>query len=113
MQLSPLPVGLREYSVLVRPPHSYWNRIISAPDIFEDQPYKITLDPIEKSHPDFPKVARNGWGDDLVDLTAPPEFSGKGAKVAIIGSGVDTEHPHLGHGPEVDIAPLLPSFVAR
>ncbi|MET4332007.1 subtilisin [Bradyrhizobium sp. i1.15.2] len=87
-------------ALYVKPFADYWERWIPSPSLRSDRENLVTLQPLEN----WPgaNLRRGqpfvGWGERLMGLQgSDASLTGKGAKVAIIDSGCDTNHPALSH----------------
>jgi subtilisin family serine protease len=87
-------------ALYVKPFADYWERWIPSPSLRSDGENLVTLQPLENwaganLRRGQPFV---GWGERLMGLQGSDiNLAGKGAKVAIIDSGCDTNHPALSH----------------
>ncbi|MGP4044029.1 S8 family serine peptidase [Streptomyces sp. 2A115] len=83
-------------SLYVRPAGDYADRWISRPDLSATQENLVTLTPLAKVYPGLDERQRYGWGQQAMRLDRlPPTFRAFGIKIAVIGSGVASEHPDL------------------
>ncbi|WP_033325138.1 S8 family serine peptidase [Streptomyces yerevanensis] len=83
-------------SLYVRPAGGYADRWISRPDLSMTRVNLITLTPLDKVYPGLDERQQYGWGQQAMRLDRlPPTFRAFGVKVAVIGSGVASEHPDL------------------
>ncbi|GAA2631025.1 hypothetical protein GCM10010307_23300 [Streptomyces vastus] len=83
-------------SLYVRPRGDYADRWISRPDLSVTEQNLVTLTPLAKVYPGLEERQQYGWGQQAMRLDRlPPTFRAFGIKIAIIGSGVDAEHPDL------------------
>jgi subtilisin len=87
-------------ALYVKPFADYWERWIPSPSLRSDGENLVTLQALEN----WPgaNLRRGepfvGWGERLMGLQgSDANLTGKGAKVAIIDSGCDTNHPALSH----------------
>jgi subtilisin len=87
-------------ALYVKPFADYWERWIPSPSLRNDGENLVTLQPLEN----WPgaNLRRGqpfvGWGERLMGLPgSDASLTGKAAKVAIIDSGCDTNHPALSH----------------
>jgi hypothetical protein len=91
----------------VKPKSDFWSFYQRDPDLATDQPNTVTLRPLSewRGLTGFPAQSTMGWGQRAMHMDKlPPEFRGRGAKIAIIDSGVATTHTNLkGAGPGWDI----------
>ncbi|MFQ5544032.1 MAG: S8 family peptidase [Nitrospiria bacterium] len=86
-------------TLIIKPRDRYWSLWIENPDIKKDQNNIIHLKRLNE-HPslsNFPKTERYGWGQLAMQLdkVRQPEKPGEGVRIAIIDSGLDTEHKDL------------------
>lgn len=90
--------GRRARSLFVSAPHDYWDQYLSEPELSDSEVNIVRLRAIEETIAGFPEHFRYGWGQLQMGLDRLPEtVTGKGVKIAIVDSGVDTTHPLLGH----------------
>ncbi|WP_328826881.1 S8 family serine peptidase [Streptomyces ureilyticus] len=83
-------------SLYVRPTGGYADRWINRPDLSATQENLVTLTPLEKVYPGLDERQQYGWGQQAMRLDRlPPTFRAFGIRVAVIGSGVASEHPDL------------------
>jgi hypothetical protein len=83
-------------SLYVRPAGGYADRWISRPDLSVTEENLVTLTPLDKVYPGLEERQQYGWGQRAMRLDRlPPTFRAFGVKVAVIGSGVASEHPDL------------------
>lgn len=83
-------------SLYVRPMGGYADRWISRPDLSVTEENLVTVTPLTKVYPGLEERQQYGWGQQAMRLDRlPPTFRAFGIKIAIIGSGVDAEHPDL------------------
>ncbi|WP_065963729.1 S8 family serine peptidase [Streptomyces sparsogenes] len=83
-------------ALYVRPAGGYLDRWIHRPDLSATQENLVTLTPLAKVYPGLEERQQYGWGQQAMRLDRlPPTFRGFGVKVAVIGSGVDADHPDL------------------
>ena len=97
--------GRRARSLLVTAPSNYWDHYLSEPELSDAEINVVRLRAIDETIAGFPGHFRYGWGQLQMGLDRVPEhLTGKGVKVALIDSGVDTSHPLLRHiGAGVDL----------
>lgn len=85
-------------SLFVQPHKDYWTRYMRSPALDPGKTNVIRVQSLRETVPGFPAKARHGWGQVLMGLDQlPDEYTGKGAKIAIIDSGADNKHPCLKH----------------
>lgn len=87
-------------AIYVKPFADFWEKFISHPALFPDSDNIITLEPLSAfPESQFPGNPFIGWGERLMglDRDTMQQYSGKGARVAIIDSGCDNSHPVLTH----------------
>ncbi|MBX9394741.1 S8 family serine peptidase [Streptomyces sp. TRM72054] len=83
-------------SLYVRPAGGYVDRWIHRPDLSLTGENTVTLTPLDKAYPGLDERQQYGWGQQAMRLDRlPPTFRAFGIKVAVIGSGVASEHPDL------------------
>ncbi|MFB7740117.1 S8 family serine peptidase [Streptomyces sp. NPDC056112] len=83
-------------SLYVRPAGGYTDRWIHRPDLSETQDNLVTLTPLAKVYPELEQRQSYGWGQQAMRLDRlPPTFRAFGIKIALIGTGVSTDHPDL------------------
>ncbi|MFI0453895.1 S8 family peptidase [Actinomadura sp. 6N118] len=84
-------------SVVVNPVSRHWTRRLERPALSSAHDNLIRLESLAESFPGFPGQQVFGWGQQAMHLhRLPPTFRGSGVKIAIIDSGVATDHPDLG-----------------
>jgi subtilisin family serine protease len=97
MPLIGLP-GKRAHSFFAASPSNYWDRYLTEPELLDGELNVVRLRPIDETIAGFPAHYRYGWGQLQMGLDRVSEtLGGKGVKVAIVDSGVDTTHPLLRH----------------
>jgi subtilisin len=87
-------------AIYVKPIADFWEKWILAPTLGEGEVNTISVEPLSAFHAtDVEKKGFVGWGQRLmgVDTVAARNWTGQGARVAIIDSGCDNRHPALGH----------------
>ncbi|WKX10587.1 S8 family serine peptidase [Streptomyces sp. NL15-2K] len=83
-------------SLYVRPEGGYLDCWIPRPDLSVTRENQVTLTPLGKVSPGLDERQQYGWGQQAMRLDRlPPTFRAFGVKVALIGSGVASEHPDL------------------
>ncbi|MFE9643087.1 S8 family serine peptidase [Streptomyces sp. NPDC006365] len=83
-------------SLYVRPAGGYADRWISRPDLSAARENLVALTPLDKVYPGLDERQQYGWGQQAMRLDRlPPTFRAFGIRVAVIGSGVASEHPDL------------------
>jgi subtilisin family serine protease len=83
-------------SLYVHPQGGYTDRWIHRPDLSVTRENVVTLTPLATMYPDLAERQSYGWGQQAMRLDRlPPTFRGFGVKVAVIGTGVSTDHPDL------------------
>ena len=97
MPLIGLP-GKRARSLFASSPSNYWDHYLTEPELLDGEVNVVRLRPIDETIAGFPAHYRYGWGQLQMGLDRVSEtLGGKGVKVAIVDSGVDTTHPLLRH----------------
>ncbi len=85
-------------SLFVDPRKDYWTHYVRSPSFNPRTINVVRLQSFARTLRDFPKGYRYGWGQRYMGLDQmPPQYGGKGVKIAVIDSGADTRHPLLGH----------------
>ncbi|WP_055495249.1 S8 family serine peptidase [Streptomyces sp. TP-A0356] len=80
----------------VRPKGGYTDRWIHRPDLSATQENVVTLTPLAKVYPELEERQQYSWGQQAMRLDRlPPTFRAFGIKIAVIGTGVSTDHPDL------------------
>ncbi|MFF4551255.1 S8 family serine peptidase [Streptomyces sp. NPDC001435] len=83
-------------SLYVRPKAGYTDRWINRPDLSATRENLITLTPLANVYPELEERQSYGWGQQAMRLDRlPPTFRGFGIKIAVIGTGVSSDHPDL------------------
>ncbi|WP_260328407.1 S8 family serine peptidase [Streptomyces sp. Ag109_O5-1] len=83
-------------SLYIRPAGGYTDRWIHRPDLSATQDNLVTLTPLSKIYPELEQRQSYGWGQQAMRLDRlPPTFRAFGIKIAVIGTGVGTDHPDL------------------
>jgi subtilisin family serine protease len=83
-------------SLYVRPASGYTDRWINRPDLSVTKQNLVTLTPLDKVYPALDERQQYGWGQQAMRLDRlPPTFRAFGIRIAVIGSGVASEHPDL------------------
>ncbi|UXY32430.1 S8 family serine peptidase [Streptomyces sp. HUAS TT20] len=83
-------------SLYVRPRGGYTDRWIHRPDLSAARENVVTLTPLAAVYPDLDERQQYGWGQQAMRLDRlPPTFRAFGIKIAVIGTGVSTDHPDL------------------
>ncbi|MBA4861231.1 S8 family serine peptidase [Streptomyces sp. PSKA54] len=83
-------------ALYVRPAGGYVDRWINRPDLSVTEENLVTLTPLAKVYPGLDERQQYGWGQQAMRLDRlPPTFRAFGIKVAIIGSGIATDHTDL------------------
>jgi subtilisin len=97
LSLIALP-GRGARSLFVSAPHDYWDQYLTEPELSDAEINVVRLRGIEETIAGFPEHFRYGWGQLQMGLDRIPEsVAGRGVKIAIVDSGVDTTHPLLRH----------------
>ena len=90
--------GKRARSVYASSPSNYWDHYVIEPELVDGDVNVVRLRPMEETLSGFPEHYRYGWGQLQMGLDRVPEtLGGKGVKIAIVDSGVDTSHTLLRH----------------
>ena len=88
--------GQRARALFVSAPSNYWDHYLTEPEMSDREVNVVRLRAIGETLFGFPEQFRYGWGQIQMGLDRLPEtLTGKGVKVAIVDSGVDTSHPLL------------------
>lgn len=83
-------------SLYVRPRTGYTDRWIHRPDLSAARENIVSLTPLATAYPELEERQSYGWGQQAMRLDQlPPTFRGFGIKIAVIGTGVSTDHPDL------------------
>ena len=83
-------------ALYVKPKSDYWSLWITRPALDLQQDNTISLTPLNQTFPDFPDQQVVGWGLKAMKVDRlPPQYQGKGVKVAVIDSGAATSHKLL------------------
>lgn len=97
LPLTALP-GARARTLVVRAPGNYWDEYVVQPELSEADIHVIRLRALAETISGFPEQVRYGWGQIQMGLHRIPEtLTGRGVRIAIVDSGVDTSHPLLRH----------------
>ncbi|HTV22052.1 MAG TPA: S8 family serine peptidase [Polyangiaceae bacterium] len=85
-------------SLFVDPSKDYWTHYVRSPSLNPQTINVVRLQSFARTLRDFPKGYRYGWGQRFMGLDQmPPQYGGKGVKIAVIDSGADNRHPLLRH----------------
>jgi subtilisin family serine protease len=85
-------------SLFVDPMRDYWDRFLISPDISLTDVNILRMISLKRALTGFPGSYKYGWGQRLMALDQlPPNYTGKGVKIAVIDSGSDSAHPLLKH----------------
>ena len=94
--------GKRARSLFASAPSNYWDVYLTEPELLDGDLNVVRLRAIEETLVGFPENFRYGWGQRQMGLDRVPEaLTGKGVRIAIVDSGVDTTHfllRHIRHG---------------
>jgi subtilisin family serine protease len=94
-------------SLYVKPRSDFWSFLQRDPDLSDDEPNMVTLRPLSewRGLAGFPGQSAIGWGQRAMRMDKlPPQFRGRGVKIAVIDSGAATSHTNLRQlGPGFDI----------
>ncbi|MHA5052599.1 S8 family serine peptidase [Streptomyces sp. SD15] len=83
-------------SLYVRPAGGYADRWINRPDLSVTEENLVALTPLDQVYPGLDERQQYSWGQRAMRLDRlPPTFRAFGVRVAVIGSGVASEHPDL------------------
>jgi subtilisin family serine protease len=83
-------------ALYVKPAADHWEMYVQQPRLQDGVSNVVQLTPLSASFASFPQQQMYGWGQRAMNLDKlPPEFAGKGVKVALIDSGCGTTHPDL------------------
>ncbi|MEU6064815.1 MULTISPECIES: S8 family serine peptidase [Streptomyces] len=83
-------------SLYVRPRGGYTDRWIHRPELSATGENLVTLTPLPKVYPELEQRQQYGWGQQAMRLDRlPPTFRAFGIKIALIGTGVNADHPDL------------------
>ena len=83
----------------IKPAHSYWSFWLARPAVTPGQENIVSLNLLSEQVTQFPQKEVYGWGQKAMQLDAGNlPYRGKGIKVAIIDSGLYTDHTDLGEG---------------
>ena len=98
----PVTIGfINEVAALyIKPAADYWETFIERPALDENAVNTVTLHPLNAfAQAGFPGNPFFGWGQRLMGLLGldMQQCTGANARVAIIDSGCDTNHPALSH----------------
>jgi subtilisin family serine protease len=91
----------------VKPKSDFWSFYQRDPDLSDSEPNTVTLRPLSewRGLTGFPGQSAMGWGQRAMRMDKlPPQFRGRGVKIAVIDSGAATSHTNLKQlGPGFDI----------
>jgi subtilisin family serine protease len=94
-------------SLYVKPESDFWSFYQRDPDLSDSEPNIVTLRPLSdwRGLTGFPGQSALGWGQRAMRMDKlPPQFRGRGVKIAVIDSGAATSHTNLKQlGPGFDI----------
>jgi len=80
----------------VRPVADYWSAWVPRPALEPEGANVVALLPLDETFPEFPTEQVVGWGLQAMRLDQlPPNYRGRGIKVAVIDSGAATSHQDL------------------
>ncbi|GAB3421857.1 S8 family serine peptidase [Massilia agilis] len=82
----------------VKPKSDFWSLYQRDPDLSATEPNVVTLRPLSawRGLSGFPGQNTIGWGQRAMRMDKlPPEFRGRGVRIAVIDSGVATSHTNL------------------
>lgn len=90
--------GGRPSSLLVTAESDHWNKFLPDPELSDSSVNVIRLHSLEETIQDFPEQYHYGWGARIMGLDRlDRRLTGRGVKIALIDSGVDSTHPLLKH----------------
>jgi subtilisin family serine protease len=91
----------------IKPRSDFWSFYQRDPDLSDSEPNTVALRPLSewRGLTGFPGQSAMGWGQRAMRMDKlPPQFRGRGVKIAVIDSGAATGHTNLKHlGPGFDI----------
>lgn len=91
----------------VKPRSDFWSFYQRDPDLSDSEPNMVTLRPLSdwRGLSGFPGQSAMGWGQRAMRMDKlPPQFRGRGVKIAVIDTGAATSHTNLRQlGPGFDI----------
>jgi subtilisin len=87
--------GKRARSLFASAPSQYWDQYLTEPELTDGDVNVVRLRAVEETIVGFPEGFRYGWGQIQMGLDRVPELTGKGVRIAIVDSGVDSTHPLL------------------
>ncbi|MEV4416077.1 S8 family serine peptidase [Catellatospora sp. NPDC049609] len=103
-----LPAGCAQaVSVLVVQPRSgYWSRLITAPQLSASADNLVPVRSLEQDFEGLSGRAVAGWAAQELRIgQLPPNYRGRGVKIAIVDSGIAADHPEfdgrISHGVNV------------
>jgi hypothetical protein len=80
----------------IEPKANYWSLWIPRPALDPNITNVVTVRPLNETFAQFPQQQYIGWGQRAMGLDrVPASYTGKGARVAVIDSGVATSHEDL------------------
>ncbi|MFF3662836.1 S8 family serine peptidase [Streptomyces olivochromogenes] len=83
-------------ALYVRPPSGYWPARTSIPRPAAGGEAVVQVQALSDTFEGFPGRALTGWGVQAMRLhQIPPTYRGHGIKIALLDSGVNTDHPDL------------------
>jgi subtilisin family serine protease len=82
--------------VAVQPPAGYWSRLLNTPRLSATEENPVVVQPLASTFTGFPQQPVTGWGAQVLRINQlPPNYRGHGVKIALIGSGIASNHPEL------------------
>jgi hypothetical protein len=91
----------------IKPRSDFWSFYQRDPDLSDSEPNTVALRPLSdwRGLTGFPGQSAMGWGQRAMRMDKlPPQFRGRGVKIAVIDSGAATSHTNLKQvGPGFDI----------
>jgi subtilisin family serine protease len=82
----------------VKPRSDFWSFYQRDPDLSDSEPNTVALRPLSewRGLSGFPAQSAMGWGQRAMRMDQlPPQFRGRGVKIAVIDSGAATSHTNL------------------
>jgi hypothetical protein len=82
----------------IKPRSDFWSFYLRDPDLSDSEPNTVALRPLSdwRGLSGFPGQSAMGWGQRAMRMDQlPPQFRGRGVKIAVIDSGAATSHTNL------------------